>query len=93
MKFFAPEDSKVSGICMKSFPKSQLSLHLLSKLNLCLGGENGNELKHLPFKGTILDQPNLFIEAYYVYTDEVSKYRKEIMDKAKEDSKKNNPDK
>lgn len=92
LKFFTLENSRISGICLKSFPKSQLSLHLLSKLNLCLGGDNGNELKHLPFEGTILEQPNLFIEAYYIYTDEVSKYRKEMMDKIQEENKRKHPD-
>ena len=64
----------VGGMCAKSFPMSALSIRLIGMLNLCMGGENGVQLLHLPFAGTLYDQPNLFIEAYYVYLDEHSKY-------------------
>ena len=40
-----------------------------------MGGFSGTELIHLPFSGTILEQPNLFIEGYQIYIDEYNKYR------------------
>jgi len=66
----------ISGVCPKSFPRTQLTLQLLSKLNLCIGGPNGTDLIHLPFPGTLFDQQNLFVEAYFVYCDEYNKYIK-----------------
>ena len=64
----------VSGVCPKSFPRTETTSLLLRKLNLCLGGDSNNELVHLPYAGTILDQPNLFIEAFYVWSDELTKW-------------------
>lgn len=67
----------ISGVCVKSFPKSQLTSEILGLLNICLGGHNGTDLVHLPCSGTILDQPNIFIESYFIYVNEYSKYWKE----------------
>ena len=72
-----------AGICPKSFPRTELTSNLLELLNLCLGGENGMQLVHLPYAGTILDQPNIFLQAFYIYCDEVSKFIKESMPKQK----------
>lgn len=70
-------DGSVSGVCVKSFPKTKLSSDILGLLNICLGGQTGTDLVHLPYSGTILDQPNIFIEGFYVYMNEHSKYWKQ----------------
>jgi hypothetical protein len=72
------------GVCIKSFPRTLLTNSLLNLIMLCTGGFNGTELTHLPFKGTILEQPNIFIEAYNIYTDEHNKY---VQEKRKDDKK------
>ena len=76
------------GICVKSFPQTKLTAKILSMLNLCLGGQNGTELVHLPESGTIFDQSNIFIESFYIYVDEVSKYNRIKRIEKKEDTKK-----
>lgn len=83
LKFFRNTEKRISGICAKSFPKTFLTNHLLGKLNLCLGGANGNELTHFPCEGTLFDQPNIFIIAYYVYLDELNKFLAETRDGSK----------
>lgn len=89
LKFFKLKNSRTTGICPKSFPKSQLTVSLLSKLNLCLGGHSGVELVHLPYEGGLFDQPNVFIEAYQVYSEEFNKFwrvqRKERANRVKTD--------
>jgi len=77
LRYIRLKGTRSSGLCPKSYPKSELSTRLLGKLNICLGGENGTELVHFPFDGTIMDQPNLFIEAFYVWVDELSRYIRE----------------
>jgi len=77
LKRFGLKDTKISGICIKSFPKSPLTSKLLELIYLCTGGQSGVDLVHLPFEGTVLDQPNIFIEAYSIFTQEYNKYMKE----------------
>ena len=77
LKFIRLKNSNISGICPKSFPKSQLTIHLLGLLNLCMGGHNSTELVQLPYLGSILEQPNLFIEAYYIFVEEFNKWMKQ----------------
>lgn len=72
------------GVCIKSFPQSQLSTRLLNTLFLCMGGFSGTELTQLPYNGTILDQPNIFIEAYNIW---VGEYNKKVQEDRKEDKK------
>lgn len=76
LKYIRLQGTRISGVCPKSYPKSDLSIRLLGKLNICLGGSNGTELVHLPYEGTIFDQPNIFIEAFYIWVDEFNKYIK-----------------
>ena len=76
LKYIKLKGTRSSGLCPKSVPKTDLSIKLLGVLNLCLGGENGNQLTHMPFQGTVMNQPNIFIEAYYIWVDEYSKYMK-----------------
>jgi hypothetical protein len=78
LKQFTLNESNVSGVCPKSFPKTKLTSGLLSILNLTIGGQSGTELMQLPYSGTILQQPNVFIEAYYIFVDEYNKYTKEM---------------
>jgi hypothetical protein len=75
------------GVCLKSFPRSELTSRLLNLLMLCMGGFNGTELVHLPFEGTILDQPNIFIEAYNIYTSEYNSFVQEQRKIEKKDAK------
>lgn len=75
------QDKRISGICLKSFPRTRLTSRLIEMLNMCMGGQSGVELIHLPFAGTILNQPNIFIQAYFIYSDEVNKFLKESMPK------------
>jgi len=74
LRYIKLKDTRSSGICPKSYPKSDLSIRLLGKLNICLGGQSGLELVHFPYEGTIFDQPNIFIEAFYIWIDEYNKY-------------------
>ena len=75
----------LTGVCIKSFPRTHLTNALLSLLMLCMGGYSGTELIHLPCTGTILDQPNIFIEAYNIWVNEynskVHQDRKDSKDK------------
>ena len=68
------EYDKIKGLCIRSFPQTYLTQNILSLINLCVGGQSGTDLIHLPYQGTILDQPNLFIQAYYIYVGEVSRF-------------------
>jgi hypothetical protein len=77
LKRFSLVDANLSGICIKSFPKSALTARLLSILNLCLGGENGTDFLNLPYPGTIFQQPNILIEAYYIFVNEINRFHKE----------------
>jgi hypothetical protein len=77
--------TKVSGICMKSFPHTPLTEHLLSRIYLCIGGANGTDLVHLPEHGSILEQSNIFIQAYNVYLSEYHKFMKSKMVTTKPD--------
>jgi len=88
LKYIKLKGSRSGGICPKSVPKTDLSIKLLGMLNICLGGENGNQLVNLPFAGTIMDQPNLFIEGYYIWVDEFSKYTKSREERSKARSQK-----
>lgn len=81
LKFFKFE--KINGICPKSFPRTQLTVKILSILNLCVGGESGTEVKFFPYPGGILEQSNLFVQAYYIWCDEYSKFIKYIRQKSK----------
>ena len=83
LKYIKYKGHRISGVCPKSVPKTDLSIKLLGMLNICLGGENGNQLVHLPFEGTIIDQPNMFIEAYYIWVDEFARYMKAKQEKDK----------
>ena len=74
LKFFRPKGQRITGICPKSFPKTPLTIDLLSKLNLCVGGANGTDLINFPEAGGLFDQPNLFIEGYFIYVDEFNKF-------------------
>lgn len=76
LKLFRHEPSALTSVCIKSLPRTQLTNNLLNKIHLCLGGFNGDQLVHLPFEGGLFDQPNVFVEAYYIYRDELAKYRK-----------------
>jgi hypothetical protein len=73
------------GVCLKSFPQTRLTTALLNLLMLCLGGFSGTELIHLPDTGTILDQSNIFIEAYNIW---VSEYNKKVQEDRKEEKNK-----
>lgn len=84
LKFIKLRHSRSGGLCPKSFPRLPLTNNLISRLQLCVGGQNGTELVHLPYKGTILEQPNLFIQAFNVYADEVSKHTQSLRQKAEE---------
>lgn len=86
LKRFGLWKSRIHGVCIKSFPKSLTTLHLLSLLNICLGGESGSELTNLPFEGGILDQSNLFLQAYSVYIDEHSRHMRETRLKNKNET-------
>lgn len=88
LKYIKFKGTRLSGVCPKSFPKTDLSIRLLGLLNMCLGGENGTQLVHLPFPGTILDQPNIFIESHYIWVDEFSKYMKVKQSKEKQPDRK-----
>jgi hypothetical protein len=74
LKFFKSKDFNVSGICLKSLPVTSLTNRLLNLINLCVGGQNGTDLIHLPFEGTVLEQPNVFIEAYHIFVEEINKW-------------------
>ena len=74
LKFIRPVGQRITGICPKSFPKTPLTIDILSKLNLCVGGANGTDLMNFPENGSLFDQPNIFIESYYVYVDEFNKF-------------------
>ena len=76
LKRISLKDSRISGVCPKSFPKTPFTSELLGLLNICLGGSNGTDLIHLPFEGRIIDQPNIFIEAYFIYVSEYSRWIK-----------------
>ena len=76
LRLFKHQPSMLMGICAKSLPRTQLTNNLLNKIHVCLGGFNGDELVHLPFPGGLFDQPNIFVEAYYIYRDELAKHRK-----------------
>lgn len=76
LKQFKLRNGRITGICPKSFPKSEETIELLSLINICVGGQSGTELIHLPYGGTILNQPNKFIEAYFVFVNEYNKYLK-----------------
>lgn len=67
----------IYGVCIKSFPRTPFSSYLLGLINLCVGGESGMEMAHLPFQGTILEQPNLLVEVYNIWCDELSKWKAE----------------
>lgn len=82
LKNFSLVGSKTYGVCPKSFPKTDLTFRLLSILNLCVGGQNGTDFINLPYSGSLFDQPNLLLEAYYVFVDEANKYFKEMLDDA-----------
>ncbi len=86
LKQFRIKNTRITGICAKSFPKTQETVDLLSLINLCTGGQSGTELFHLPYSGTILDQPNKFIEAYFIFCNEFNKHlkRNRHKDKANE---------
>ncbi len=81
LKFF--RFNNISGICPKSFPRTSLTIKLLSLLNLCVGGETGTEIKHFPYEGGILEQSNIFVQAYYIWCDEYSKFIKLLRQKSK----------
>lgn len=87
LKQFKLKNSRLYGICPKSFPRSDEVTHLLSLINLCVGGQSGTELMQLPYPGTILEQPNKFIEAYYIFTNEYNKYVKSKTPKDKNENK------
>lgn len=75
LKFFKLKGSRLVGICPKSFPRTELTSSLLSVIYMCMGTEG--QLLHLPFEGSILEQPNLFIEAHAIYLDEYNKFMNE----------------
>jgi hypothetical protein len=73
----------INGICPKSFPRTQLSTNLMSIINLCVGGESGTDIQNFPSYGGILEQSNLFIEAYYIWRQEHTSFIKYLKVKAK----------
>jgi hypothetical protein len=83
LKFIKLKNSRLSGLCIKSFPRTLLTNMLFNRLSLCLGGENNTDLVHLPDAGTILDQSNIFIQAFNIYRDEKNKYSFQTQKKAK----------
>lgn len=76
LKRFKIVGQKVTGICAKSFPRTDLTRQLLSMINLCVGGASATEIMQLPYEGTILQQPNVFVEAYYIFVDEYNRFIK-----------------
>lgn len=86
LRYIKLKGKRLSGVCPKSVPKTDMSIRLLSLLNTCLGGDNGTQLLHLPFPGTIIDQPNIFIESHYIWIDEYSRFMKAQREKEKSKS-------
>jgi hypothetical protein len=67
-------NNKIQGLCPKSYQLLPRIRTLLGHVHLCLGGYSGMELVQLPYPGTILDQPNIFIQVYNIYVDEKCKF-------------------
>jgi len=75
------------GLCPKSFPTSKQSLYYLDLFFRTHGGETGNDVTHLPYKGGVLDQPNLFFAASDVISSVRSAYlSRKIDEREKENS-------
>jgi len=53
---------------------------IIRLIGRCTGGDN-SDLQHLPFPGTLLDQPGWFLDAVDLMRSERAKYRKQQMDK------------
>lgn len=70
-----------SGLCPKSFQQLPKITYWLRQVYLCMGGYSGQELVHLPYDGTILDQPNIFIQVYETYVNERNIYNEYIIEK------------
>jgi hypothetical protein len=87
LKQFRLVGTSFRGICPKSLPRLPLTSYLLDMIYTCVGGENGTDLINLPFEGTILDQPNLFIQAYNIYVNEQSRWLREKTSKNREQEK------
>jgi len=86
LRYFRTSDNSTSGICIRSFPPTQLTALLLSTIRLCCGGYETTDLSVLPYSGGLLDQPNLFIEALSAYISERSKFSAEQRKKQKDEA-------
>lgn len=66
--------------CPQSAVKSK-TWQILSLVNETTGGEN-TDILHLPYPGTILDQPPWFREAVRIVASERNRHRREQMEKS-----------